>query len=397
MSTVLTPRERMLSAIDCKEHDAVPCAFMSFAAMRGRCQDAYDVCERELEMGLDSWLFIPSAWRNLRPNHPDLRGLPVRLPSLVRTGLWMESLPGEEFPVFRREYRTPAGILTTVVRKTHDWPHGNFVPFLDDYQIPRAIKPLVTGRADLEPLQLILQPPGKEDVAAFHTELRRAKAFCAEHGIMLAGGWSVGGDMAAWLCGLESLVMMTADQPDLVEALLEIIGEWSLSRMRVACESGIDLYIRRGWYETADFWSPGSYRRFIFPWLRREAEMAHEYGVRFGYNLTTGALPILGHIVDSGADVLIGCDPLQRGQRPLETMRDTLDGRVCMWGGINGAITVEEGTEEDVREAVREALEMMRGVEGFILSPVDNITEITQRAWSNVDALIRAWRQFRSH
>jgi hypothetical protein len=56
---------------------------------------------------------------------------------------------------------------------------------------------------------------------------------------------------------------------------------------------------------------------------------------------------------------------------------------------------VEEGTEEDVREAVREALEMMRGVDGFILSPVDNITEITQRAWHNVDALIKAWHQLR--
>jgi len=123
--------------------------------------------------------------------------------------------------------------------------------------------------------------------------------------------------------------------------------------------------------------------------------MAHGYGVRFGYNLTTGVLPVLEQIADSGVDVLIGCDPLQRGQSPLETMRDTLGRRVCMWGGVNGAITVEEGTEEEVREAVREALEMMSGVEGFILSPVDNITEITQRAWNNVDTLIEAWRQFR--
>jgi hypothetical protein len=65
-------------------------------------------------------------------------------------------------------------------------------------------------------------------------------------------------------------------------------------------------------------------------------------------------------------------------------MRDRLGGRVCLWGGINGPLTVEEGTADSVRQAAGEALEMMRGVNGFILSPVDNITEITQTAWRNV-------------
>ncbi len=391
----MTSRERMLATLEHRERDHVPCAFMSFSAMRGRCQDPYEVCDRELELGLDSWLFIPATWRNLRPNHPDLRGLPVRLPSFVQTSLWLESLPGEESPVFHKEYRTPAGTLTTLVRKTGDWPHGNFVPFMDDYQIPRAVKPLVTERSDLDVLRSMLRAPRGEDIAAFRAEVEQARAFCHKREIILAGGWSVGGDMAGWLCGLENLVLMSADRPDLVEALLEIIGEWSLARMRVMCEAGVDLYIRRGWYETADFWSPRSYRRFLLPWIRREAELAHGYGVRFGYNLTTGALPVLESILEAGVDVLIGCDPLQHGASPLKIMRDKLGGRICMWGGINGAITVEQGTEDDVRKAVRDALEIMRGINGFILSPVDNITEITPRAWHNVDVLIEAWQQYR--
>ncbi len=216
MSIPMTSRERMLAALDHKEHDHVPCAFMSFSALRGRCQDTYEVCERELEMGLDSWLFIPATWRNLRPNHPDLRGLPVRLPSFARTDLWLESPPGEQAPVFHKEYHTPAGTLTTLVRKSGDLPHGNFVPFMDDYQIPRAIEPLVTSRADLEALKSMLQPPGQEDIAAFRCEVERARSFCSSQGIMLAGGWSVGGDMAGWLCGLENLVLMTSDQPELL-------------------------------------------------------------------------------------------------------------------------------------------------------------------------------------
>ena len=80
MPSTMTSRERIIRAIRHQEPDRVPCAFMSFTAMRGRCQDAYEVVEQELALGLDSMLFIPSSWRGQRINHPDLRGLPVRLP-----------------------------------------------------------------------------------------------------------------------------------------------------------------------------------------------------------------------------------------------------------------------------------------------------------------------------
>ena len=49
---------------------------------------------------------------------------------------------------------------------------------------------------------------------------------------------------------------------------------------------------------------------YDLPWVNQEAALAHEFGVRFGYNPTTGALPMLDDIPESGVDVLIGCDPL---------------------------------------------------------------------------------------
>jgi len=35
-------------------------------------------------------------------------------------------------------------------------------------------------------------------------------------------------------------------------------------------------------------------------------------------------------------------------------------------------------------------------VNGFILSPVDNITEITLNAWHNVDVLVQTWQERRA-
>ena len=395
MTERLTSRERMLRAIRRQDVDHVPCAFMAFSAMHGRCQDAYELVEHELALGLDSFLFIPSSWRHMRPNHPDLRGLPVRLPPWVDTHLWMERVPGEPYPVLHKEYRTPTGTLTTLVRKTEDWPHRNSVPLMDDYQIPRAIKPLVMNRQDVEVLRTMLQPPAEEDIAEFHREVERARAFCARHNILLAGGWGVAADMVGWLCGLQNMALMTLDQPELLADLLTIIAAWNEQRMRIVLEADVDLYIRRGWYEGADFWSPALYRRFLLPTLRREAALAHEHGALFGYIMTTGALPMLDNLRQADIDVLIGVDPLQAGPTPLQTMRDALKDKVCLWGGINGALTVEEGSAEQVRQAVRDALEIMRGVNGWILSPVDNITEVTLNAWRNVDVLVEAWKELR--
>jgi uroporphyrinogen-III decarboxylase len=392
MTKLLTSRERLMRANRRQEVDYTPCAFMSFSAMRGRCQDAYAVVQRELEMGLDSMLFIPSTWRGARPNHPDLRGLPVHLAPDVRTDLWVEDLPGESYPILHKVYHTPAGSLSIMVRKTADWPHGNFIPLMEDYQIPRAIKPLITSQ---EVLRTMLIPPDREDVSVYRAEVERAHAFSQQNGVLIAGGWGVGADMAGWLCGLENMVLMSIDQPDLLNALLDTISAWNERRMRVILEGSVDLFIRRGWYESAQFWSPRLYRKFLLPRLQKEVRLAHEYDVPFAYIMTSGMLPMLDNILETGIDVLMGVDPLQQGPTPLATIRQRLGGKVCLWGGVNGAVTVEEGSAEDVSSVVREALDTMRGVNGFILSPVDNITEITLNTWRNIDVLIETWKQNR--
>ena len=112
--------------------------------------------------------------------------------------------------MLHKEYHTPAGTLTTLVRKTDDWPHGNFVPLIDDYQIPRAIKPLISGAGDLHVLRTMLLPPHAEDVAAFRREVERARAFRDAQRRALAGGWGVGADMVGWLCGLQNMMLLAA-------------------------------------------------------------------------------------------------------------------------------------------------------------------------------------------
>jgi len=390
--TELTSRERMLRALAQQPVDHLPCCFMSFSALRQRLnEDRYAVVKAQREMGLDAMLFIPMASRASRSEHPDLRGLPVRLPDDVTTEEWREEANGTR-GLLHKAYHTPRGTLTTTVALSEDWPHGNHIPLMDDYQIPRSVKPLIETAKDLEVLDYLLRPPTAADAAAFRAEAAEASTFAAAHGVLLAGGWGVGMDMANWLCGMQTLMISMMEQPALVDDLLELIHRWNMARMEVVLSAPVDLYLRRAWYEGCDFITPGFYKRSIVPRLKHEVELAHSHGAKFGYICTSGTKPMLDSYLDAGFDVLLGIDPEQGTYTDMPLIREKLSGRVCLWGGVSGAITVELGSPDEIRRAVAHAIQTF-GHRGFILSPVDNITVDAPQTWENVDVFVDAWQR----
>jgi uroporphyrinogen-III decarboxylase len=389
----LDSRQRMLKTIQGQVADYIPCSFMSFAILRDKFnQDRLAAAKAELEMGLDPMLFIPNASRWDRRDHPDLRGLPVRLHPTVETKIWQEgdSHTGRLF----KEYITPAGTLTTSVRLSDDWPHGDHIPFIDDYQIPRADHPLISSPEHLEAFQYLLTPPEDEDVLAFQEEAADAKRFADQNGVLLAGGWGVGMDMANWLCGMENLMVLMIEQPDFVAQILEMIHHWNTERMKVVLDAGVDMYIRRAWYEGCDFVLPRFYQREVLPRLKTEVDLAHEYGAKFGYICSSGTKPMLDFYPQAGFDVLIGVDPVQGTHTDMKLMKEKLSDHICLWGGVSAAVTVELGTETEIREAVSHAIKTL-GPERLILSPIDNFTVDKPRTWQNIKTFIDAWEYYR--
>jgi uroporphyrinogen-III decarboxylase len=389
----LTSRTRMLRSIDRQKVDHVPCCLMSFSVLRQRChEDLYRLTEAELDLGLDSMLFIPTLPRVERLEHPYLRGLPVRFDPSVETVV--RKIPGQggNPDILERRYLTPGGELFCQVKLTEDWPNSNRVPFLDDYQVPRSVKPLITDLSDLPALKYLLTPPSLEDIAAFRAESAQAHTFVQKHPVILAGGWGVNVDMAVWLCNMEQFMIAMQERPEFMGPLLEIIHSWNMERMKVVLSAPVDLYIRRAWYEGCDMVTPRRYRQFILPQLKAEVELCHQHGTRFGYICTSGVGPILDMLLEAGIDVLIGVDPIQASHTDLSVLKSKTKGRIALWGGISGAITIELGNEPDVRQATVHALSTL-GPDGFILSPVDNLTVDEPLTWRNLDVMINEWRQ----
>jgi enhancing lycopene biosynthesis protein 2 len=186
--------------------------------------------------------------------------------------------------------------------------------------------------------------------------------------------------------------------PEIIAEYARIIHEWNLRQLEVYLDrTQAELIIRRGWYETTEFWTPSGFRTIIAPTLRREADLVHQAGRRFGYIITSAFLPLLDDILDAGVDVLIGLDPAEgKGTHLGEIKERFRSRRRALWGGVSGAITVEMGTEEETEEAVRAALQTLGAGGGFILSPVDNVREDTERARRNTSRFIEAWKRYRA-
>jgi uroporphyrinogen-III decarboxylase len=275
------------------------------------------------------------------------------------------------------------------VRQTRDWPWGDHLTLFDDYIEPRSRKFLVETVQDLEPLRYLLAPPTEDEIQQYQTDSRPYIQFAQQKGLLLAGGWGVGADMIGWLSGLTNMIRFTHRQPEFVHALLDLISTWNRSRMQVVLSAGIDLYIKRAWYENCDFWTPTTWRTFLQPILKQEVELAHQHGARFGYFLTSNAMPLIEPIIETGVDVLIGVDP---ARYDLHQAAQQAKGRLCLWGGVNGHLAVERGTPDQVATEVETALNIFGTQPGFILSPVDNIRELSPSIAANIHALIQAWQ-----
>jgi uroporphyrinogen decarboxylase len=91
-----------------------------------------------------------------------------------------------------------------------------------------------------------------------------------------------------------------------------------------------------------------------------------------------------------GIDALYGIDPVQGGA-DLRQIKQRIGDRVCLWGGMNSAVTLASGGRKEVETSVKEAIETLAPQGGFVLAPIDQLFEDTR--WENVLTMIETWHR----
>jgi len=391
----------MLTALAGGIPDYVPCSFMLFYILYDRCKTDAEFVEKQLDLGLDAFVHVGHLNHELHL----YGGLDPR----VQVHEWVEQ--GNGLKTLCRKLDTPAGSLTGRIRQRDGWPTEEDFPLLKDWLVGRAEEVLVKPEEDLEKLPYLFGPIKDEDIRVLREEAAEADKLARRHGLLQVGGWKgsvrpgvqvdpgvMGCDAMAWLSGFENIMILSLTKPELIREYLRIIHEWNLKQIEVYLEvTRADLIIRRGWYETTEFWTPEVYREIVAPTLRREAELVHQAGRKYGYIITSAFVPLLEDIIDSGVDVLIGLDPKEGKGTDLKLVKKSFrEAGRALWGGVSGPMSVETATAAQTEQAVCEALEILGKGGGFILSPVDNVREQTETAWKNTRRFLDVWKANRA-
>ena len=376
----MTSKERITALIRGEPVDRIPICFDGIChgvlpLIADRFPDPFERVLYYLSEGIDTALSI-------EPPLSSSRGYSSRQ--------WLDSDTEGPYPILHRTYETPAGTTEQIVYKTDDYPDQ--VKIFSDHNVPpsRSIRHLVMSSADLAPLEHILKPPEADELSDFRRSAGKAREFCDEHQVLLRGTlWGVG-DPLFWLSGVERVLTSALDDPAFIDRFVEIVATLDQKRLELLIDAGVDIVVRRGWYECADFWSPDLFERFLFNPLQRQIRTAHDAGVLFVYVMNSGYAPYIDIFKTLGFDLLSNIDPVS-GKLSSADLRNRVADAFALCGGVNNYAVIEQGSEDEVRIAVRQAVGDLGGGR-FILAPGDSILSRSETAARNLRVMIDTWR-----
>jgi uroporphyrinogen-III decarboxylase len=382
----MNSKERMLAAIHFDDADYVPCSiYLNKRKATAPVVPGYDFRNSEeerirlhLDLGLDTVINFPP--------------IPNKFHREVRTRIWKESVEGQEHPVLFKEYQTPEGVLRRGIKQTPEWPHGDEIPFhASGWCAGHCWEPLLKTPDDLKALRYLMFPPDEEEVKPLREKIEHTRRLAEQYQILIRGKAGDGLKVFFDMMGAEHFIYFVMDYPDAFRELVDMDRRANLGRIKLNCELGAELLNRFGAYEMSETIAPELFRTVIRPSLTEEAELAHSYDTPMYYRVVTGMKPILKDIAETGMDCIEGLEPCLSACSNQDVY-DAVGGKVCVWSGVSTPGHINNGTEEEVRNAVRNAMDVF-GSRGFILGITNSIRNYMP--WENVLAMVDEWKKCR--
>lgn len=173
--------------------------------------------------------------------------------------------------------------------------------------------------------------------------------------------------------GLEHLLMDYIDNPQLAHDLARISVEYHKEIVAGVLEAGADGVIFEDdlAFNTNTMMSPAQFDEFIGPYLKELVDVAHEKGGKALKHTDGNLWPILDRFVDIGLD---GIHPLQpEAGMNLQDVKQHCGDKICLLGNISCTEVLVTGTEEEVEQAVKKAIEDAGPGGGYIISSSNTI------------------------
>jgi uroporphyrinogen decarboxylase len=192
---------------------------------------------------------------------------------------------------------------------------------------------------------------------------KRAVVFCSNDCFVTS--WELRG-------GLEHLLVDYLENPALAHGVARVSTDYYGELFAAAADAGADavLFGSDLAFNTNTLMSPAQFDEFIAPYLKELVDIVHEKGKKAIKHSDGNIWPILDSLIDIGFD---GIHPVQPQCMDLKEVKGHCGDRVCLLGNIDCIDLLPSGTEAEVEQAVKYAINIAAPGGGYILSSSNSI------------------------
>ncbi len=212
---------------------------------------------------------------------------------------------------------------------------------------------------------------------------KKAILFCSHD--CFRYGWGLRG-------GLEHLLIDYIDNPRLAHRLARMSTDYHKEEVAAALDVGADAIVFEDdlAFNTNTLMSPAQFDEFIGPYLKELVDLVHGKGAKAIKHTDGNIWPILDRLIEIGFD---GIHPLQpQASMDLRKVKEYCGNRVCLLGNIDCMELLPSGTEAEVEQAVRKAIDDAAAGGGYIMSSSNTIHPGCKP--QNYIAMVRAARNY---
>ena len=371
MTAKMTPRERVLAALTHREVDRIPID-LGGTHNSTMCTGAYEDFKAFLGVSAPTEE-LGKAFEIVRMGEAVLRRLPVdtrsvfiKPPARSRTR-WLDD----------RTYIDDWGIT---YHRPQSWPQYDMVAHplaeatIDDLE--RFDWPDVEDKGRYAGL--------RDEARDLHENTDYAICASAMDTTIFDRSWM--------LRGMEQFLVDMFLDPEFALTLMEKVAQIQFRRHeRFLAEVGSnidaimisdDMGIQKG-----PLIRPELYRKMVKPFHKRYFQLVKERtDAKIIVHACGSIVDLVEDYIEIGVDVL---NPMQVSAANMSPriLKDRFAGRMAFWGGINTQELLPKGHPEDVRQAVRETLDIMGLDGGYILGAVHNIQDDVppENVWAMLD------------
>ena len=345
----MTPRERMMIALENRRPDRMPCqvhGWMDYYL--NNYLGGMDGWQAYEKFGMDYAVYVSP---NYHYSEKDLQNWQIKEIDLGK----------DENGNSRKlvEIFTPKGTLRKQTATTDITVYDTECLLKDehDFEIWNEFYPVPDG-VDFEPIQKLKDRLGDKGIIRSHP---------------FSPGQGSPWQSFCFLFGTEQSIMLGIDQPDLLHHILESIVRKTLHVTEMWEGTPADMVEVGGGAGSSTVISPNFYREFGLPYDQRQNRVFHEVGLKVVNHFCGGVMAMLELVVESGADGLETMTPPSiGGDCDLQEASRRVGDKLFFIGGFDQRAGFEQGTPETARKMVFECFEATKDHAGYICCPSDH-------------------------